>query len=250
MSAVLTVRDVCLSYRHKAALSPGRDEDKQVLRGVSFQLHKGESLGLVGESGSGKTSLARCLLGINEPDSGEIVFSRGGPGKVQAIFQDPLASLNPLMTVTSLILEPLRVASRHLAAEESMKRVRDLLPAVSLPPGVLDRKPSQLSAGQRQRVAIARALATDPEILIADEPTSALDASLRVQILELLRSAQRSRDLAMLMVTHDLAAAARYCDRIAVLYQGRLVETLPSQDLFGAPQHPYTRRLARLVLEK
>ncbi|HSR49233.1 MAG TPA: dipeptide/oligopeptide/nickel ABC transporter ATP-binding protein [Acidobacteriota bacterium] len=252
MRAVLEVRDLSLSFRQDHSLLSSRSQALQhrsVLRGVSFQLQAGEALGLVGESGCGKTSLARCVLGVQKPDSGEIIHASQEKGKTQAVFQDPLASLNPLMKVRDLILEPMRISGWGLSRLECSARVEELLEAVSLPSSVLERKPSQLSSGQRQRVAVARALATDPEVLVADEPTSALDASLRVQILELLRTAQQERGLALLMATHDLLAAARYCDRIAVLYQGELVETLSPGQLMDSPKHPYTRRLSQLAFK-
>lgn len=252
MRTVLEVRDLRLSYRQDRSLlaSLGKASGRRpVLQGVSFQLRAGEALGLVGESGCGKTSLARCVLGVQRPDSGEIIHASQEKGKIQAVFQDPLASLNPLMKIRSLILEPMRISGWGRSRHERRARVEELLEAVSLPSGVLERKPSQLSSGQRQRVALARALATDPEVLVADEPTSALDASLRVQILELLRKARLERELALLMVTHDLLAAARYCDRIAVLYQGELVETLSPAQLTDSPKHPYTRRLSQLAFK-
>ena len=225
---------------------------------VDLTLRQGETLGLVGESGSGKTTLGRCILRLVEPTAGTVLFDGTDlsrlPGSklrpmyrhMQMVFQDPGSSLNPRMSVRSIVHEPLKLhlgLNRH----ERELRARELMGLVGLPPGHLDRFPHQLSGGQRQRVGIARAIATNPKLLILDEPTSSLDVSVRGQILELLRDLQARLGLSYLFITHDLSVIRHICRRVAVMYLGKVVELGPTERVFHEPAHPYTRALLSAV---
>ncbi len=261
--ALLSVQDLVVRFHRRGSskgglrLPFGKDRDGASVLAVnraSFELEAGEVLGLVGESGSGKTTVTRCILGILAPSSGQIRFqgqeiqSRPGlhGGRIQSVFQDPMTSLNPRMSILEIVEEPLRI-HRLGNAPARRRKVEQLLQSVALPADFLDRRPAELSTGQRQRVAIARALATDPCLLIADEPTSSLDASLRVYILESLQALQQQQGFAMILVTHDLPVARCYCKRIAVMLRGEIVEIGSAQEIFEAPRHDYTRQLVALV---
>ncbi|ONG57285.1 microcin ABC transporter ATP-binding protein [Pseudoroseomonas deserti] len=229
---------------------------KAVVRAVhnaDFTLNKGETLGLVGESGSGKSTLARCVVRLVEPEKGEILFhgkdlrplSRQGwlpyRKRIQMVFQDPYASLNPRRKVGDAITEgPI---THGVSAAEARERALDLLRLVKLDPSAMERYPHEFSGGQRQRIGLARALAMQPELLIADEPVSALDVSVQAQVLDLLAEIRQRLGLTMLFITHDLRVAAQICDRIAVMQRGAIVELGPTAQVFGAPQHAYTRAL-------
>jgi peptide/nickel transport system ATP-binding protein len=224
---------------------------------VSFRIERGEAVALVGESGSGKSTIARLLLRLDQPDAGEIrldgvdvlereprAASLAYRGRVQMVFQDPFGSLNPARTVSEHLEPPLKRFG--LDAESPLReRALDLLRTVGLQPAedFIDRLPFELSGGQRQRVAIARALAVQPDLLVADEPTSMLDVSIRTGVLNLLATLKRDRGLAIILITHDLAAARYLADRILVLYAGRVVEDGPSRAIIESPAHPYTRAL-------
>ena len=222
--------------------------------GVSLSVARNTTLGVVGESGSGKTTLARCLTRLVEPDGGSIVFDgteisslrRSELGalrrRIQIVFQDPYTSLNPQMTVGSMLAEPLRV---HGIAErrEARARVPELLELVGLAPRVARMFPRELSGGQRQRVAIARALAPQPDLLVADEAVSALDVSIQAQILNLLADLAERLGLTMVFISHQLSVIAHIADTVAVMYLGRIVESGPVETVFGNPQHPYTAAL-------
>jgi oligopeptide/dipeptide ABC transporter ATP-binding protein len=224
--------------------------------GVSLTLAPGEVLALVGESGCGKSSLARALAGLRAPDGGTVQFAGRDIGAlrgadhaafrraVQMVFQDPFDSLNPRRTVFDTLAQPLRI---HDVVPRRMRRLEAarLLDLVGLSPGAgyLDRYPHQFSGGQRQRVCIARAIATRPLVLIADEPVSALDVSIRAQILNLFQRLTRDLDLAAVFITHDLGVVRSLCDRVAVMYLGRIVEEGPTEQVFQAPAHPYTAAL-------
>ncbi|MBP0466021.1 ABC transporter ATP-binding protein [Roseomonas sp. PWR1] len=249
---VLEARGLEKTYRR----SGGWFGPRPVVRAVhdaDFTLRKGETLGLVGESGSGKSTLARCVVRLVEPEKGEIIFegadlrplSRGAwkpyRKKIQMVFQDPFASLNPRRRVGEIIAEgPITHGMERGAA---LARARDLLRLVQLDPGAMDRYPHEFSGGQRQRIGIARALAMEPELLIADEPVSALDVSVQAQVLALLADIRARLGLTMLFITHDLRVAAQVCDRIAVMQRGAIVEQGPTAEVFGNPRHPYTQQL-------
>jgi peptide/nickel transport system ATP-binding protein len=223
------------------------------VRDVAFEIRRGETLGIVGESGSGKSTVARCVARLIDPSDGRILLSgtdiatmpagplRGLRRKIQIIFQDPYRSLNPRRTVGQSIVEgPMNYGA---SAADAQARARKLMELVRLDPQSLDRYPHQFSGGQRQRICIARALAMEPELLIADEAVSALDVSVQAQVLMLLGDIRDKLNLAMLFITHDLRVAAQVCDDVAVMSQGRIVEYGPVQQVFGAPQHAYTRAL-------
>jgi ABC-type glutathione transport system ATPase component len=224
---------------------------------VHLTIAAGESFGLVGESGSGKTTLARCILRLEAPDAGRIMFDgtdllrlnerelRARRADIQVVFQDPYASLNPRMTVRDIVGEPMRVnASRiGLDARARADRVAELIGMVGLRTEHLHRYPHEFSGGQRQRIGIARALALRPRLLILDEPTSALDVSVQAQILNLLDNLQRRFALAYLFISHDLAVVRYICDRVGLLYRGRLVEQGATEDIFERPASDYARTL-------
>ncbi|MBX2885483.1 MAG: ABC transporter ATP-binding protein [Granulosicoccus sp.] len=224
---------------------------------VSVQLHKGETLGVVGESGSGKSTLARCIVRLIDADAGEILYNgtdlrpkgraelRPYRAKIQMVFQDPYASLNPRSKVGRIIADGPRILGTNTADAE--KRAREMLELVGLDARSYDRFPHEFSGGQRQRIGIARALALDPEILVADEPVSALDVSIQAQILDLLADIRDRLQLSMIFITHDLRVAAQVCDRIAVMRLGKVVEEGPASELFANPQHEYTQELLNAV---
>ena len=224
------------------------------VEGVDLEVRRGEVLAVVGESGSGKSTLARCILRLIDPTSGQIVFdgvdvtrTRGRDlsrfrQRIQAVFQDPYSSLDPRWTVERSVGEALD-ASRIGTKDERVARVRDLLERVGLSATLANRHPHELSGGQRQRVGIAAALAPSPELIVADEPVSALDVSVQAQVLNLLAELQRDLGLAIVFVSHDLAVVEHISHRVAVMYLGRIVETGPTEELFGDPKHPYTKTL-------
>ncbi len=220
---------------------------------VELEVRRGETLGVVGESGSGKSTVARCIVRLIDPTSGEVLIDGHNIAKmsqselrsyrrnVQVVFQDPYRSLNPRRTVGQSIVEgPMNFGTSH---EEALERARDLMEIVGLSPHALDRFPHQFSGGQRQRICIARALAMEPKVLIADEAVSALDVSVQAQVLKLLDDVRKRFDLAMLFITHDLRVAAQICDRIMVMQQGEVVEQGATASVYAKPAHPYTKLL-------
>ncbi len=226
-------------------------EKLRALEGVSFQVASGESLGIVGESGCGKSTLARCLVGLYEPTSGQTIYqgrtleakrSLSDRRKIQIVFQDPYSSLNARMTVGQALREVLRVHG-VVPKDQVATRAVELLDLVGLDSDIANVYPRQLSGGQRQRVSIARALALEPEVLIADEPVSALDVSIQATVLNLLASLRERLGLTLILIAHDLSVVRYLCDRVAVIYMGRIVEIAPTEDLFENPRHPYTQAL-------
>jgi oligopeptide/dipeptide ABC transporter ATP-binding protein len=222
--------------------------------GVDIALHQGETLGIVGESGCGKSTLARLLLGLSAPTAGDVQFL-GGPlhahGKslrrdLQVIFQDPYSSLNPRMTAGEIVERPL-IVHRLGNGAERRERVAELFGWVGLPLESKSRYPHEFSGGQRQRIAVARAIASRPRVVIADEPTSALDVSVQAKVLNLLKDLQAALGLTYVFISHDMRVVRHMCDRLAVMYLGRIVEQGPTEELFANPRHPYTRALLGAV---
>ena len=227
--------------------------------GVSFTIARGETLGLVGESGCGKTTTGRCILQLERPTAGEIVFeginlekldAKGLTPirqKIQVIFQDPYSSLNPRMKIGSIIGEPMQVHGVEPEASTRHRRVAELLEICGLNPKFADRYPHEMSGGQRQRVGIARALALKPDFIICDEAVSALDVSIQAQVINLLEDLREEFGLTYLFIAHDLSVVHHLCNRVAVMYLGKVVEIAQSDELFDNPTHPYTRALLSAV---
>lgn len=227
--------------------------------GVSFDIKKGETLGLVGESGCGKTTIGRCILQLERPTEGEILFdgqdltkldqAELSPyrQKIQVIFQDPYSSLNPRMKIGSIIEEPMHVHNIESDQTQRRKRAAELLRLCGLHPKFADRYPHEMSGGQRQRVGIARALALNPEFIICDEAVSALDVSIQAQVINLLEDLRDEFDLTYLFIAHDLSVVRHLCHRVAVMYLGNMVELADCDELFDNPVHPYTKALLDAV---
>jgi len=235
-----------------------RFRELRAVGGVDFDVRPGETFGLVGESGCGKSTIARCVLRLIEPSAGTVAFDgldvrslsagelRALRRRMQLVFQDPTGSLDPRMSVGAIVEEPLRIHAVG-SREQRAARVAELLALVGLDPAVARRRPHEFSGGQRQRVGIARAIALEPELVVLDEPVSALDVSIQAQVLNLLQELQRRLGLTYLFIVHDLAVAEHFCDRLAVLYLGRVMEIGTREQLFRAPQHPYTVALLSAV---
>ena len=256
--AALEVRDLVKHFRVGGGIAGGGSLVHAV-DGVSFELHEGELLGLVGESGSGKSTVANCVMRLVEPTAGEIRLQgvdithlsrramRPLRRDLHMVFQDPYSSLNPRMSCGDIVGEPLRL--HRLARGRTLDaRVDHMFDAVGLRNELRYRYPHELSGGQRQRVGLARALIVEPSVLVADEPVSALDVSVQASILNLLRDLQRNMGFSCLFITHDLATVEFLCDRVAVMYLGKLVELAPRRELFRSPQHPYTQALLSAAL--
>ncbi len=246
-------------FQARRGLFGGERGAVRAVDGVSFAIERGQTLGIVGESGCGKTTTAKLVLGLEDPSSGSIRFDgrdlksldkagrRHYRKSVQAVFQDPYASLNPRMRISGIISEPL-TTNEKISADELRERVLKLLDLVGLPARAADLFPHEFSGGQRQRIAIARALSLSPALIVLDEPVSALDVSIRAQILNLLRDLQAQLGLSYLFIAHDLAAVAHMSHTIAVMYLGQIVETGEARALALAPKHPYTAALFSAAL--
>jgi oligopeptide transport system ATP-binding protein len=254
MENLLEVKNLTKHYSVSRGLFSKKDQILKAVDGISFSIAPGEALGLVGESGCGKTTAGRCILRLIETTSGEVWFDdrnllaldkyelRMMRRHMQMIFQDPYASLNPRMTVSRILEEPL-VIHRMGNKMQRLDRVSQLLNMVGLDSSLMKRFPHEFSGGQRQRIGIARALALNPKMIVADEPVSALDVSVQAQIVNLLKDLQQKLKLTFLFIAHDLSVVQHFCDRIAVMYLGRIVELASSQELFKNPLHPYTKLL-------
>ncbi len=219
--------------------------------GVTFNLYKGETLGVIGESGCGKTTLSRLIIGLEDATGGELRFrgellsTRMRPElrqKIQMVFQDPYSSIDPRMNIRRIIEEPLRIHT-HLSAKEKLDRVLPIIKRVGIPESALVKYPHEFSGGQRQRIGIARALISEPELILCDEPVSALDVSVQAQVLNLFKSLQTENNLTYLFISHDMSVIRHVSDRIAVMYLGQMVEVAPKKLLFDHPLHPYTSAL-------
>lgn len=247
----LSVRDLAKHYI-------SRGTRLNILDGISFDIAKGEVVGLVGESGSGKTTIGRSVLRLVEPSSGSVQFDgtelttlsssqmRRARPRMQYIFQDPFASLSPRMTIGEILTEGLKIQGIG-TRKERLDRAQAALQQVDLPTEAINRYAHEFSGGQRQRIGIARALTLAPEFIVADEPVSALDVSIQAQVINLLRDLQQRLGLTMLFISHDLAVVEYICDIVIVLYLGRIMEIAPSAELYANPRHPYTRALLSAI---
>ena len=261
--ALLEVRDLRMHFPIRRGVFRRLTGWVRAVDGVTFSIREGETLGLVGESGCGKSTTGRCILRVYAPSAGEIVY-RGANGKavdlasidesalrpfrreIRMVFQDPYSSLNPRMTLLDIVGEPLKV-HRIASGRQLEERVAWLLRRVGLRPEYMRRYPHAFSGGERQRVGIARALALEPRLVVADEAVSALDVSVRAQILNLLQDLQREFNLTYLFIAHDLSVVEYLCDRVAVMYVGKLVEVASTAELYARPKHPYTEALLSAV---
>ena len=253
MSELLQVKNLSKIYKIAGGSLSVRKSSVSALEGVSFSVSQGQTLGIVGESGCGKSTLGRVISRLDAPSAGEIIFKGENiAGKslsamrplrksIQFIFQDPYASLNPRRQIGAIVEEPLRI--NGISKEERRSQAQALLERVGLDKGAYEKYPHEFSGGQRQRVVIARALTLKPELIIADEPVSALDVSIQAQVLNLFKELQEELGLTYVFIAHDLGVVRHVCDRVAIMYLGRIVEIAPMAQLYGAPGHPYTRAL-------
>ena len=259
-SALIEVRDLVKHFPIKSGIVLQRQVGAvRAVDGISFDVKAGETLGLVGESGCGKSTTARLILRLLDPTSGSISYKGrniAGLGRaeltpirreMQMIFQDPYSSLNPRMTVGSIIGEPFIIHRIERDDVARKKKVQDLMDLVGLNPEHYNRFPHEFSGGQRQRIGVARALAVNPSVIVADEPVSALDVSIQAQIINLLADLRREFGLTIIFIAHDLSVVRHVCDRVAVMYLGKIMEVADSDELFKNPRHPYTRALLSAV---
>ena len=257
MTPLLDVRNLVKEYSSRRGLF-SRGQAVRAVDEVSFTVTPGETFGLVGESGCGKTTTGRCILRLIEPTSGEVRFKdlnlaalssrelRRARRHLQIVFQDPYSSLNPRMRVGEIVAEPLVIHRIGDGATRAAK-VRELFELVGLNPADIRKYPHEFSGGQRQRIGLARALALEPSLVICDEPVSALDVSVQAQVVNLLLDLQRRLGLTYVFIAHDLRLVRQICDRVAVMYKGRLVEVAPAEQLFSAPMHAYTKALLSAI---
>ncbi|MBO6772676.1 MULTISPECIES: dipeptide ABC transporter ATP-binding protein [unclassified Thalassospira] len=258
-SPILSVRDlkVHFSVPGKGLFAP--DRKLRAVDGVNFDLYPGETLGVVGESGCGKSTLGRAILQLIPPSSGQVAWLGkdivGAPHRemqplrrdLQIIFQDPLASLNPRMTIGEIIAEPLVTHKPELGKDEIKARVKRMMARVGLLPQMINRYPHEFSGGQCQRIGIARAMILEPKLIVCDEPVSALDVSIQAQIVNLLQELQREFDLSLIFISHDLSIVRHICHRMMVLYLGNVMELADRDSIYAAPRHPYTKALISAV---
>ncbi len=258
---ILTVKDlkVWFDVRKPGAMPWTRPRKLKAVDGVSFDLEPGETLGIVGESGCGKSTLARAVMQMVPVESGSVVWlgeelvgldtrgMRRHRKEMQMIFQDPLASLNPRMTIGQIVAEPLKTHYPDLSADEMKQRVREALETVGILPNMVNRYPHEFSGGQNQRIGIARALVVNPRLIICDEPVSALDVSIQAQVINLLMELQKETGVALIFIAHDLSVVKHISDRVMVLYLGNVMEIAPSAALYDTPTHPYTEALISAV---
>ncbi|WP_125714343.1 ABC transporter ATP-binding protein [Companilactobacillus kedongensis] len=255
-------KEAIVQVKHlKQYFNIGKPNEVKAVDDVSFDIYKGETFGLVGESGSGKSTTGRSIIRLYDPTSGQILFNGKDISKIkshgpqmkkfrremQMIFQDPYASLNPRMKVKDIIAEGLDVHGLVKNDDERDKRVRELLDMVHLNPEHMTRYPYEFSGGQRQRIGIARALAVDPQFIIADEPISALDVSIQAQVVNLMQDIQKEQGLTYMFIAHDLSMVKYISDRIAVMYQGKIVELADADEIYSHPLHPYTKSLLSAI---
>ena len=258
--ALLEIHDLVKNYTEERGFRRGKLGTVQAVSGVDITVEAGQTHGLVGESGCGKSTVARTLLRLNEPTSGEAIFQgkdlfamdkaelRKARRDIQIIFQDPFASLNPRMTVRSIVAEPWAIHGVEDDIDENT-RMRELLRQVGLNPEHANRYPHQFSGGQRQRIGIARALALQPKLIVCDEPVSALDVSIQAQVINLLLDIQNEFGISYLFIAHDLAVVRHISDVVSVMYLGRIVETGPKAEIYKNAQHPYTQALLSAIPE-
>jgi oligopeptide transport system ATP-binding protein len=256
---LISVRDLVKSFPIRGGLLSREVASVKAVSGVSFDIRRGETLGLVGESGCGKSTLGRSILRLIEPTSGQIFYKgqeltelgsselRRLRRRMQIIFQDPYASLNPRMTVEEILGEPLDIHKLARTKAERRERILKLLDLCGLRREAISRYPHEFSGGQRQRICIARALAVEPEFIVCDEPVSALDVSIQAQIINLMRDLQKELGLTYLFIAHDLKVVEHISTRVAVMYLGKVVEMSSAEDLYSNPKHPYTRALLSAI---